>query len=262
MSQSKDQEYFADGLAEELLNRYRVPSCGSSAGLRRSSSRAGTKTCGRLPQARRGQSPGGQRPQGRQPRTTAQLIKAADGSHLWSETYERSLDDVFAVQDDIASAVATAMQVMPPKHMSAHRIARPAPRPTTSICWAASSSIAATWKTFAGRWPPTNTRSPSIRILPLPTPVWPCRKRAVARSRELAGGGAGRARKGAGGPDSAIGTIRRSRKPTQHAASCDSRSTGTGLARKPTCRVHSSWIRLVPDVHLLRLFSRQPRAPR
>ena len=42
---------------------------------------------------------------------TAQLIHAADGSHLWSERYDRDLTDVFAVQDEIAAAIAGALQV-------------------------------------------------------------------------------------------------------------------------------------------------------
>ena len=123
MSQSKDQEYFADGLAEELLNLLaRVPELrvigrtssfqfkGRNEDLRQIAAKLGVANL----------LEGSVRRAGNRVRITAQLIKAADGSHLWSETYERSLDDVFAVQDDIASAVATAMQVrLLPKHMSA-----------------------------------------------------------------------------------------------------------------------------------------------
>jgi len=46
-----------------------------------------------------------------QVRITAQLIDAADGSHLWSETYDRNLDDIFAVQDEIAAAVVAALKL-------------------------------------------------------------------------------------------------------------------------------------------------------
>jgi len=42
---------------------------------------------------------------------TAQLITAADGSHLWSERYDRELADVFAVQDEIAAAITQALHV-------------------------------------------------------------------------------------------------------------------------------------------------------
>ena len=54
---------------------------------------------------------GSVRTQGERVRITAQLIKASDGFHLWSETYDRELRDIFAVQDDIARAVAGSLQV-------------------------------------------------------------------------------------------------------------------------------------------------------
>ena len=54
---------------------------------------------------------GSVRKAGNRVRITAQLVKASDGFHLWSETYDRVLDDIFAVQDDIAQSVASAMNV-------------------------------------------------------------------------------------------------------------------------------------------------------
>ena len=51
------------------------------------------------------------RKSGEKVRITAQLIKAADGSHLWSETYDRTLDDIFAVQEDIAGEVVKALKL-------------------------------------------------------------------------------------------------------------------------------------------------------
>ena len=50
------------------------------------------------------------RKSGNRVRITAQLIKVADGSHLWSETYDRELDDIFAVQDDIAQSVVKELR--------------------------------------------------------------------------------------------------------------------------------------------------------
>ena len=44
-------------------------------------------------------------------RITAQLIRAADSSHLWSETYDRTLDDIFAIRDEIAGAIVQALEV-------------------------------------------------------------------------------------------------------------------------------------------------------
>ncbi len=54
---------------------------------------------------------GSVRKSGNKVRITAQLIKAADGYHLWSETYERTLDDIFVVQDDIAGEVVKALKL-------------------------------------------------------------------------------------------------------------------------------------------------------
>ena len=51
------------------------------------------------------------RKSGKKVRITAQFIKAADGSHLWSETYDRTLDDIFVVQDDIAGEVVKALKL-------------------------------------------------------------------------------------------------------------------------------------------------------
>ena len=49
------------------------------------------------------------RSQGNQVRITAQLIKVDDGFHLWSETYDRKLDNIFVVQEEIAKAIATVL---------------------------------------------------------------------------------------------------------------------------------------------------------
>ena len=54
---------------------------------------------------------GSVRKSGNKLRITAQLIKADDGFHLWSETYDRELDDIFAVQDEIAGAISDALKV-------------------------------------------------------------------------------------------------------------------------------------------------------
>ena len=53
---------------------------------------------------------GSVRKAGKRVRITGQLIGAADGYHLWSETYDRQLEDIFAIQDDIASAIVTAFK--------------------------------------------------------------------------------------------------------------------------------------------------------
>jgi TolB-like protein/Tfp pilus assembly protein PilF len=114
MSAAKDQEYFADGLAEELLGLLaKVP------GLRvtgRTSSFAfkGKNDDLRTIAQKLGVAhilEGSVRKSGEQLRITTQLVSASDGYQLWSETYNRKLTDVFAVQDEIASAVVRALKM-------------------------------------------------------------------------------------------------------------------------------------------------------
>ena len=114
MSPGKDQEYFADGLAEELLNALaKIPE------LRVTGRTSSFQFKGRNEDLRViGQKlnvatllEGSVRKAGNHARITVQLVKAADGFHLWSQTYDRELTDIFAVQDDIARSVATALKV-------------------------------------------------------------------------------------------------------------------------------------------------------
>ena len=113
MSPEKNQEDFSDGLAEELLN-----SLAKIRGLRvaaRTSSFQfkGTEDLRTIADKLNVSTilEGSVRTQEGRVRITAQLIKASDGFHLWSETYDRELRDIFAVQDDIARAVAGSLQV-------------------------------------------------------------------------------------------------------------------------------------------------------
>ncbi len=114
MSAAHDQEYFTDGLAEELLDTLvQVPGLrvaarsssfqfkGSHEDLRDIGRRLGVATI----------LEGSVRKEGRHLRISAQLVNAADGFTLWSHSYDRELDDIFAVQDDIARAVSGALQV-------------------------------------------------------------------------------------------------------------------------------------------------------
>ena len=73
-------------------------------------------------------------------RITAQLVKVADGFHLWSETYDRELTDIFAVQDDIARSVSSALKVtLLGKDKPLRPRAAATPRPTTSTSRASTS---------------------------------------------------------------------------------------------------------------------------
>ena len=114
MSPEKDQEYFSDGLAEELLNDLtKIPNLrvtartssfqfkGKNEDLRSIAQKLNVTTL----------LEGSVRKEGRRVRITAQLINAADGFHLWSETYDRQLNDVFAVQEDIARSVAASLRL-------------------------------------------------------------------------------------------------------------------------------------------------------
>jgi adenylate cyclase len=114
MSEKKDQEYFSDGLSEELIDMLtkvpdlRVPARTSSFYFK------GKQTTIADIAKELGVShvlEGSVRKSGNTLRITAQLIRVDNGYHLWSETYDRKLDDIFKVQDEIAGAVVTALKV-------------------------------------------------------------------------------------------------------------------------------------------------------
>jgi len=115
MSSDPENEYFADGLSEELLNQLaQIPDL-QVAGRTSSFSFKGKNEDLRVIGAALGVAnvlEGSVRRQGDTVRVTAQLIRVADGFHLWSETYDRTMDDVFAIQDDISSSVANALKII------------------------------------------------------------------------------------------------------------------------------------------------------
>ena len=114
MSAEKDQEHFCDGLTEELLN---VLTC--IPGLRVASRTSSFSLKGKqidLKEAARKFDvqhilEGSVRKSGNRIRVTAQLIEAATDTHLWSETYDRELDDIFAIQDDIAACILGVLKL-------------------------------------------------------------------------------------------------------------------------------------------------------
>jgi serine/threonine-protein kinase len=114
MSRDPDDEYFSDGLAEEIINALaQIPGLkviartsafafkGQHTDIRKIAEAVGVTTV----------LEGSVRRSGTRIRVTAQLIAAADGSHLWSQRYDRELADVFDVQDEIAQAIADALKV-------------------------------------------------------------------------------------------------------------------------------------------------------
>lgn len=114
LSRELDNEYFADGLTEELLNvlakgrglkvtsrtsafafkgtKTDIPTIGRKLGVRTILEGSVRRTANRV-------------------RITAQLVDVASDSHLWSETYDRELEDIFALQDEIAGTVAAKLEV-------------------------------------------------------------------------------------------------------------------------------------------------------
>lgn len=114
LSPDSDQAYFADGITEEVLNLLagvrdlRVIGRTSSFQLRGQG--ADTRTLGEKLDVGHLLT-GSVRKADDRVRITAQLTDAPTGRQLWSQTYERKLDDIFAIQDEIAKAVADAMQV-------------------------------------------------------------------------------------------------------------------------------------------------------
>ncbi|HEY5642642.1 MAG TPA: hypothetical protein VIS31_07175 [Woeseiaceae bacterium] len=115
MSADPENEYFADGLSEELLNQFaQIPNL-QVAGRTSSFSFKGRNEDLRVIGNSLGVAnvlEGSVRRQGDKVRVTAQLIRVEDGFHLWSNTYDRTMDDVFVIQDDIASNVATALKIV------------------------------------------------------------------------------------------------------------------------------------------------------
>ena len=114
MSADRENEYFSDGMTEEIINALtkiealRVASRtsafafkGKDEDVRRIGAALGVRTV----------LEGSVRQFGKKIRVTAQLINVADGYHLWSERYDREMEDVFAVQDEIARAIAGMLKV-------------------------------------------------------------------------------------------------------------------------------------------------------
>ena len=114
MSPEKNQEYMSDGMAEELVNLLaQVPDLKVIA---RTSSFAFKGRNVEIAEIARRLNvahvlEGSVRKSGNKLRITAQLIRASDSTHLWSETYDRPLDDIFKVQDEIANSIVQALQV-------------------------------------------------------------------------------------------------------------------------------------------------------
>jgi serine/threonine protein kinase/Flp pilus assembly protein TadD len=115
MSPARDQEYFCEGMAEEIINALtkiqalQVASRssafafkGQNQDIRKVGEQLGVSTV----------LEGSVRKAGNKLRITAQLINVADGYHLWSDRFDREMEDVFAIQDEIAQSIVRALRVM------------------------------------------------------------------------------------------------------------------------------------------------------
>jgi adenylate cyclase len=114
MSGDAEQDYFCDGLVEDIITTLsKLPGLrviarnssfvykGRSVDIREVAKRLGVRHV----------LEGSVRKSGNRIRITAQLIDAKDGAHLWAERYDRAIDDIFAIQDEITLVLATEMQV-------------------------------------------------------------------------------------------------------------------------------------------------------
>lgn len=114
MSDDPQQEYFSDGISEELLNalaqirNLRVAARTSSFAFK--GKNQDITTIGEQLNVETVLE-GSVRKSGQRIRITAQLISVKDGYHLWSETYDRDLTDIFAIQDEISAAIVAALKV-------------------------------------------------------------------------------------------------------------------------------------------------------
>src|SRR5213595_3952572 len=114
LSQSKDQEYFCDGISEEILHALAKVDGLRVTGRTSSFSFKGTSVNARKVGERLNVEnvlEGSLRRQGNRVRITAELINARSGFHLWSETYDRELKDVFALQDEITRSIVDALKI-------------------------------------------------------------------------------------------------------------------------------------------------------
>jgi adenylate cyclase len=127
MSSDPEHEYFADGISEDIItalskiSRMRIIARnstfaykGQALDLRRVASELGVRYV----------LEGSVRSSGNRLRITAQLIDANDGSHIWAERFDRTIDDIFDIQDEITKEIVTALRVKLTDGEEAHILAR------------------------------------------------------------------------------------------------------------------------------------------
>jgi TolB-like protein len=153
MSGDPENEFFSDGLTEEILNLLaQIPELkvigrtssfafkGKNVDLREIGSTLGVTTL----------LEGSVRKSGNQIRVTAQLIDVTDATHIWSQTYNRTLTDIFEVQDDVAASIIGAMELLdvanpsrgrPTENTDAYSLFLKARIATNNYDWQAATSL-------------------------------------------------------------------------------------------------------------------------
>jgi adenylate cyclase len=114
LSSDKEQESFVDGLSEELINTIaQIPNLRVIARTSSFAFKDSDKTAQAIAKELNVEYilEGSVRKAGNELRITAQLIRAADESHLWSKPYDKELKDIFAIQEDIATSVANELKI-------------------------------------------------------------------------------------------------------------------------------------------------------
>jgi len=114
MSENPENEYFSDGMTEELIDALaKVNGLHVAARTSSFAFKGKSEDIGAIGAKLHVQTvvEGSVRRQGKRLRVTAQLVNVADGFHIWSETYDRELRDVFAVQDEISRAIVSSLRV-------------------------------------------------------------------------------------------------------------------------------------------------------
>lgn len=176
MSRDADDEYFSDGLAEEIINMLAQVSGlnviartsafafkGQNTDIRKIAETLGVTNV----------LEGSVRRAGTRLRVTAQLIRASDGMHLWSQRYDRELTDVFAVQDEISTAISQALQLK----LSPEAAAKTRYTPKLPAYEALLKARYSTGRLLRSRWSKPRSsmrkRSLSIRNTPWPRPFTP-----------------------------------------------------------------------------------------
>jgi TolB-like protein len=247
MSDEKSNEYFSDGITEELLNLLaKVPKLRVIARTSSFSYKGKDTPIAEIARALRVASvlEGSVRKSGEKVRITVQLIRASDSSHLWSETYDRTLDDIFKVQDDIAAAVVDKLRIT---LLGAVPTAKPVdPKAYPSILQAQALSDQ---QTAAGRTQAIALYQQALAVAPSEARAWAGWRASTSTRRSMAS--ARRVKAGASRGGSEQGTRHRRRRrrrygqPRAHSRGFRSRSAfGSALlpararprARQPGCR--------------------------